>query len=177
MHPLVPSAASSRSALAVLTLAAALGLAGCTPSQPSPPPASNAADPAPEESAAEDQPAGDADRATAVIAGQNYAFELTVCLVEPDAVLASGGGQDSSGGPVYLDLDLVIDGDSEFGGARIELGTDQPFDSREKFLAASVGSGDAHTLRVDGPRFSLEGTFRDASGDVVGGGTITADCG
>lgn len=172
----VLSGAFPRAALAALILGAAVGLAACTSELPAPP-ASTPDSSSDQGTSPEEPAAGQPSRASAVIAGESYAFELAVCLVQPDAVLASGGGVDSAGDPAYLDLDLVIDGNTEFGAARIELGTDQPFDSRETFLAASVGSGDAYTLTIDGSRVSLEATFRDASGAPVGDGTVSADCG
>lgn len=171
-----PAGVLPRAAAVSIALSAVLVFAACAPAAPPAPEPHSSAD-QPTSEAPADESARPAARATAVIAGEHYAFELAVCMIQPDAVLASGGGADGSGGPVFLDVDLMLEGGTEYGEARIELGTDQQFDSRDDFLSTSVGSGDPHTLTIDGSRFTLEGEFRHSGEAPLGVGTVTADCG
>lgn len=187
MPSLVSRTALIRPALlgaGAVAVATALLLTGCAPAAQSNDAAVSDRSPASDASAStsaeeKESEVGDPAQhtATLVMAGQSFTFSPTVCMLEDDAVLVYGPGiDDDSQDPAFLDIDLTSEGSFTHGEVRIELGTNQQFDSRDEFFVAFAGGVDDFELTYDDASLTFTGEFRFAGDGQLGPGTIQVGC-
>lgn len=112
------------------------------------------------------------------MAGQSFTFSPTMCVLDDEEVMVYGpGADDDSSDPAFLDIGLYSEGDFTHGEVRIELGTDQQFDSREEFFVAFAGGLDDFELTYDDDSLVFDGEFRFAGDGQLGPGTVQVNCG
>lgn len=171
----------------VVLLAATALVAGCS-AGPFSGPADNdtpASDAQTVEAPAADDPAVDApgaSTATLVMDGQSFTFSPTICMAgDEDAVVSGPGLDDGSQEPAFLDLDFYRVDVSWGGGVRINLGTDQPMTSSDRFYSIRVGESDDYMVQQvghdEGTELMVEGIVRDGGEAELGVGTLTVSCG
>lgn len=109
---------------------------------------------------------------------QSFTFIATTCMQSTDDFLVSGPGIDNESREIaYFDLDFTnMSGSSTFGGARIDLGTDKPMTSTDKFYVVDVGTSDEYSIMNEQKGVTVEGVFRTGNGEQLGLGSIVISC-
>lgn len=135
--------------------------------------------PAADDSAAE---AAGASTATLLMDGQSFTFSPTICMSGDEDVLVSGPGvDDGSQEPAFLDVDFYRVDLFWGGGVRVNLGTDQPMTSSDRFYSITVGASDDYMVEQvendDDAELMVEGIVRDNGEAELGVGTLTVSCG
>lgn len=124
--------------------------------------------------AAEQDGGATAEQGEAVmrVDSREFAFTLTLCTVGGEDILIEGAGQDEEGTPGWLSGDLVGD----YGEFRIDVGTDQPFDSMDEIyvIGSALGDGLVHT-ETDGTH-TIAGQGWGGSGLDVGPAEVVFTC-
>lgn len=116
--------------------------------------------------------------ATLSVAGREFSFDLAVCGVHDGEVVVGGPGTETgAGGPAYLDGDTVMLDGAVYGEFRVEIGTDQPFDSTDDFIALGNSAGGDLSLTDDGADHRAVGSAWAADGGSLGEGTLLFSCG
>lgn len=167
-------------AVASSSLAVILLLGGCSGTAERPAQDSNTAtteQPAPSESGGVEA-AVDAGSATASIDGREFTFMLSNCMMyEGEEVELSGaGGETGADAPSYLDGGLMQMDADVTGEFRISIGTDQPFDSTNEFLALGAPTGEGLTVVKDGDGYLATGNAWNDQGADLGTGTLRFAC-
>lgn len=175
---------------AATTDSAETGLPDPTATQDESPTASVEA-PTPEEPAAEESAADEADdqetedanegpapaTATATLEGESFTFSPSTCMITQEDILVEAGGKnEETGDPAFLSIDMNL-GDQTTGEIRIELGTDNPFESTDDFYTAFFGDGYEGTIDAKFPQASFTGIFHVSGGDVLSTGDVEVTCG
>ncbi|WP_168625640.1 hypothetical protein [Cryobacterium sp. BB307] len=169
-----------------LTLTGSLILSGCASDAATPPTGQDSTgDAAASEAETNASGSGSTNAggatATAAVDAKTFTFAPTLCAIDADDVLVRGPGKDdSTGEPVFLDIDLTNLSDAAFGGVRIELGTDQPFDTSDEFFVAHITEDEDFSLdaRAGNPSsMDFSADFRHATGTSAGHGAVEVRCG
>ncbi len=124
---------------------------------------------------------GGAHTATLVLDGQSFTFSPTTCMSGDEDVLVSGPGvDDGSQEPAFLDIDFVRVDLGWDGEVRIDLGTDQPMSTTERFYSIRVGGDDDHSVGQvafdDVAELRVGGIVRDGGEAELGEGTLEVTC-
>lgn len=112
------------------------------------------------------------------MAGESFSWILELCLVSDTDVVAYGPGRgNESAEPAYLDVDLTNGPDDWVGGARIDLGTLERFNSSESFYAFDTAyfAGD-FSITTSTNRLDLDGNLRFQGENDLGPGKLTLIC-
>ena len=97
-------------------------------------------------------------------------------ITEDDILVEAGGKNDETGDPAFLSIDMNL-GAQTTGEIRVNLGTDNPFESTDDFYTAFFGDGYDGTIDAKFPKASFTGTFYVSTGDVLGVGDVEVTCG
>lgn len=117
--------------------------------------------------------------ATVSVGERNYSFEPTNCLVNDEDAVVSGPGADAvSGELAYLSIDLFTASEPYEGEVRIDLGTDQAFESSDDIIAAFIGAehGSMYVRTADDAMLLTVQNFHDGNGDSLGPGRVMFNC-
>lgn len=159
-------------------LATALMLTGCAneleaPQNPAPDTAG-----APAASQDEQPPAADAGSVQVSVDGREFTFTIKSCARYQDSEIeVSGpGGEAGSDVPSYFDGGLMEMDSTPRGEFRIDIGTDQPFDSTDDFLSIGDSTGGAISVDNDGDDYVVTAASWDAQGTDLGQGTVRITC-
>ncbi|WP_232819049.1 hypothetical protein [Homoserinimonas sp. OAct 916] len=122
-----------------------------------------------------------AHTATLVLDGQSFTFSPTTCMSGDEDVLVSGPGvDDGSQEPAFLDIDFVRVDLGWDGEVRIDLGTDQPMSTTERFYSIRVGGDDDHSVGQvafdDVAELRVDGIVREGGEAELGEGTLEVTC-
>ncbi len=112
-----------------------------------------------------------------VLDDATFTFTLAHCSVTATDALAHGPGQkEGTEEPVYLDVDLVLDGTTT-GGVSVDLGATSQFESSDEAYAFDTEyfAGD-YALQFRDGELELEADFHRGSPESASAGTLTVTC-
>ena len=105
-----------------------------------------------------------APRGTVAVGDRSFTFDPRTCWVRPDDSEINGPGREEGGDVVHVDLSG--DGPGE-GAVRIDLGTDQPFESSERTITADRYVSEPLAFTIDGLSVTASGLFLDEHGGAA----------
>lgn len=165
-------------AAGAFALATALLLTGCADAVEAPQNAAPDTAGAPAAGDDEQQPAADAGSVQVSVDGREFAFTIKSCARYQDSEMeVSGpGGETTSDVPSYFDGGLMEMDSTPSGEFRINIGTDQPFDSTDDFLSIGDSAGGGVSVDRDGDDYVVTAASWDAQGSDLGQGTVRITC-
>lgn len=119
--------------------------------------------------------AGGGVPAVLTLTGQSFTFDVTCMISDGDTLIYGPGRDDDSGEPAYLDVDLYLMDGWTGGEVRIDLGTDQQFESSDNIYTSQIGPDHEYGIMYDPGRTTIEGQYA-ANGGPIGPGTLVAEC-
>ncbi|NLA64353.1 MAG: hypothetical protein GX862_00130 [Leucobacter sp.] len=165
--------------------ACALLFTGCQGAGPSAGPAGGEPEGAGSESAAAEQqvPAEEtaSGRYTATLSAgdREFTFAPSTCIINDEDVVVSGpGADDATGEPAFLSIDLYTATEPYQGEVRVDLGTDQEFESSDDLIVAFIGSehGSQYVRASNDSMVLTVGEFRDGNAGTLGSGRVIFNC-
>lgn len=97
---------------------------------------------------------------------RTFTFQPSTCVLSEEDSEVNGPGREEGGDVVFVDFSG--DGAGE-AGIRIELGTDQPFETAEQHVAADRYVSEPLAVTIDGSSVRASGEFRDEHDDLHDG--------
>lgn len=114
--------------------------------------------------------------ATLTMDGQSFTFTLNSCLLSDGDALVSGPGADDSGELAFLDVDYYDTSEVSGGQVRVELGTDQPFSSSDRFYSMGDVSSEGDSIQAEGRELTITAEVLENGDTSLGSGTLRASC-
>lgn len=170
----------TRQGLSAVALAAVIALTGCATAPVSPAAEDRDANGAQPSETTQGAPSGAQQGTAQIRAGdQDFTFELALCAITSEDVLVHGPGRnDATAEPAYLSIDFFTMSSELAGELRIDLGTDQQFDSSDDILVGAIGPDYDYglTFNAQGEGFRLYTELRHGNGGSFGPMEAVFEC-